>query len=55
MIFVNSMSDLFHEAVPFAFIIDVFSVMRETPQHIYQVLTQKVGQAGFYFLGLRLA
>ncbi len=41
LIFVNSMSDLFHEAVPFAFIKRVFDVMAETPQHTYQVLTKR--------------
>ena len=41
MIFVNSMSDLFHENVPAEFIDEVFSVMRGTPQHIYQVLTKR--------------
>lgn len=40
-IFVNSMSDLFHEDVPFEFIDDVFDVMRRTPRHIYQVLTKR--------------
>lgn len=40
-VFVNSMSDLFHEDVPLAFIKEVFAVMRETPQHTYQVLTKR--------------
>ncbi|MCU1353479.1 MAG: hypothetical protein JWM05_2688 [Acidimicrobiales bacterium] len=40
-IFVNSMSDLFHKDVPLSFIRDVFDVMRETPQHTYQVLTKR--------------
>lgn len=40
-IFVNSMSDLFHEDVPFEFITSVFSVMNETPRHLYQVLTKR--------------
>jgi len=40
-IFVNSMSDLFHEAVPTAFIGAVFDVMRRTPQHTYQILTKR--------------
>lgn len=35
------MSDLFHEAVPLDFIQEVFSVMRETPRHIYQILTKR--------------
>jgi len=41
LIFVNSMSDLFHEAVPTTFIRRVFDVIRETPQHTYQVLTKR--------------
>jgi protein gp37 len=40
-IFVNSMSDLFHEKVPISFLEEVFEVMRSTPQHIYQVLTKR--------------
>lgn len=41
IVFVNSMSDLFHEDVPVGFIRDVFDVMAETPQHQYQVLTKR--------------
>lgn len=41
MIFVNSMSDLFHENVPLAFIERVFTTMRKTPQHTYQILTKR--------------
>lgn len=41
IIFVNSMSDLFHARVPIDFINDVFDVMRDTPQHTYQVLTKR--------------
>jgi protein gp37 len=41
MIFVNSMSDLFHEHVSEATIRKIFRVMNETPQHIYQVLTKR--------------
>lgn len=40
-IFVNSMSDLFHEDVPLAFIRRVFDVMAECPQHVFQVLTKR--------------
>lgn len=40
-IFVNSMSDLFHEDVPFSYLQEVFSVMRQTPWHIYQILTKR--------------
>ena len=41
VIFVNSMSDLFHPDVPLEFIKRVFTVMAETPQHTYQVLTKR--------------
>lgn len=40
-VFVNSMSDLFHENVPDEFIARVWTVMAETPQHTYQVLTKR--------------
>jgi protein gp37 len=40
-VFVNSMSDLFHEEVPLEFIQDVFAVMRDTPRHVYQILTKR--------------
>ena len=40
-IFVNSMSDLFHEAVSLEFIRRVFTAMSETPQHTYQILTKR--------------
>ena len=40
-VFVNSMSDLFHEDVPFEFIDRVFAVMALTPQHTYQLLTKR--------------
>lgn len=40
-IFVNSMSDLFHEDVPLSFIQEIFRVMKETPWHIYQILTKR--------------
>lgn len=41
IVFVNSMSDLFHQDVPIAFIQAVFEVMRNNPQHIFQVLTKR--------------
>lgn len=41
LVFVNSMSDLFHKEVPIAFIRDVFDVMGDTPQHTYQLLTKR--------------
>ena len=40
-VFVNSMSDLFHDQVPVDFIVQVFDVMASTPQHTYQVLTKR--------------
>lgn len=40
-IFVNSMSDLFHNDVPNDFILKVWKVMRETPHHNYQILTKR--------------
>lgn len=40
-VFVNSMSDLFHEKVTDEFILKVWRVMEETPQHNYQILTKR--------------
>ena len=40
-IFVNSMSDLFHESVSFSFVDQVFETMHEADHHIYQVLTKR--------------
>lgn len=47
-IFVNSMSDLFHEDVPIEFIRDVFDVMNKCPQHTFQVLTKRPHVAARY-------
>lgn len=44
MIFVNSMSDLFHNEVRSNFIEEVFFTMNETPWHTYQVLTKRAGR-----------
>ena len=41
IVFVNSMSDLFHKDVPLSFIKQVFKVMNETPRHTYQILTKR--------------
>lgn len=41
MVFVNSMSDLFHPDVPVDFIRDVWSIMEVTPRHTYQILTKR--------------
>jgi protein gp37 len=39
--FVNSMSDLFHEKMPFNYLDMIFQVIKKTPQHIYQILTKR--------------
>lgn len=41
MVFVNSMSDLFHERVPFSVVNDVYDVMTKCPQHTFQILTKR--------------
>ncbi len=41
MIFVNSMSDLFHHEVPLEAVQRIFATMRETPRHTYQILTKR--------------
>lgn len=41
VIFVNSMSDLFHEGIPEEYIVEVFDVMEQAPQHTFQVLTKR--------------
>jgi protein gp37 len=41
MIFVNSMSDLFHEVVPLDYIARVFDVMTRADQHVFQILTKR--------------
>ncbi|MDP9958105.1 protein gp37 [Epilithonimonas hungarica] len=47
--FVNSMSDLFHEKMPFDFLDKVFDTIRETPQHQYQILTKRENILADYF------
>lgn len=44
LVFVNSMSDLFHDDVPLTFIQRVFEVMAECPQHTFQILTKRSGR-----------
>lgn len=48
-IFVNSMSDLFHKALPFERIADVFDVMRQASQHTFLVLTKRPERAKAFF------
>lgn len=47
--FVNSMSDLFHEKMPFDYLERVFKVIEETPQHQYQILTKREDILEEYF------
>ena len=48
VVFVNSMSDLFHREVPLEFIQRVFKVMRDNPQHVFQVLTKRADILRYY-------
>jgi protein gp37 len=48
-IFVCSMSDLFHEKVPFEFIDKVIDTINSTPQHKYQILTKRAKRMNEYF------
>lgn len=47
--FVNSMSDLFHEKVPSAYVDKVFDVIAATPHHTYQILTKRAVRLARYF------
>jgi protein gp37 len=47
--FVNSMSDLFHENMPYDFLDSVFNVISETPHHQYQILTKRENILEDYF------
>ena len=49
--FVNSMSDLFHQAVPDSYIDRVFATIADCPQHTFQVLTKRAERLGEYFRG----
>jgi protein gp37 len=44
IVFVNSMSDLFHARVPLVYVQRVFAVMRATPRHTYQLLTKRAAR-----------
>ncbi len=54
-IFVNSMSDLFHELVPFEFVDRVFAAMALAPRHTFQVLTKRPERMAEYFDPERLS
>ncbi len=47
--FVNSMSDLFHEKMPYWFLDEVFEIIQQTPQHTYQILTKRENILVDYF------
>ena len=48
-IFVCSMSDIFHEEVPFDFVDKMFEVIKKTPHHRYQILTKRAERMDEYF------
>ena len=50
LVFVNSMSDLFHEKIPVDYIDSVFEVMVRCPQHTFQILTKRPEQASLLHL-----
>lgn len=47
--FVSSMSDMFHENIPFGYLDHVFDTIRATPQHTYQILTKRPERMEQYF------
>lgn len=49
--FVNSMSDLFHKEIPDSYINQVFEVIRNSPQHTYQILTKRADRMLEFFQG----
>lgn len=48
-VFVCSMSDIFHESVPFDFVDKIMAVIAKTPQHRYQILTKRATRMSEYF------
>lgn len=48
VVFVNSMGDLFHKDIPVVYIKKVFRVMKENPQHVFQVLTKRADVLSYY-------
>ena len=49
--FVCSMSDIFHEGVPFSYTDEIMDVIRRTPQHTYQILTKRANEMSVYLKG----
>jgi len=54
LVFVNSMSDLFHEDVPDEYIVRVLSAIRRSPQHQFQVLTKRAMRLEEFCRGRKL-
>ncbi|MCD4679520.1 MAG: phage Gp37/Gp68 family protein, partial [Bacteroidales bacterium] len=52
--FVNSMSDLFHEKMPFAYLDAIFEVIENTPWHTYQILTKREKVMSEYLIDICL-
>lgn len=52
--FVNSMSDLFHEKVPFDYIRRIFDVMAHAPQHTFQILTKRAERMAKFCRGINV-
>lgn len=52
--FVNSMSDLFHEDIPFEYLDRVFNVISQTHRHTYQILTKRSDRMAVYFQGRKV-
>jgi len=48
MIFVNSMSDLFHKEIQIEYIQKIFRVIKENPQHVFQILTKRADVLRYY-------
>lgn len=49
--FVNSMSDLFHEQIPDRYILEILAVIRQSPQHTFQILTKRAERMAEFFQG----
>lgn len=49
LVFVNSMSDLFHEGIPDAYVNRVFETIERAPQHQFQILTKRAERLAAYF------
>ena len=50
-VFVCSMADIFHKDVPFDFVDKIFDVIKNTPQHTYQILTKRAKRMAEFFKG----